>query len=82
MNLKICGLTKLVETTNKVINSVIKELPDHFLAVLKNYFEQYKVLENKVVLIDEFQDKETAYRVIQDSITRYQTRFPDNHATK
>lgn len=60
----------------------IKELPDHFLAVLRNYFEQYKVLENKIVLIDEFQDKETAYSVINDSIARYQKRFPDNHATK
>jgi inorganic pyrophosphatase len=60
----------------------IKELPDHFLAVLKNYFEQYKVLENKIVLIDEFQDKETAYSVIQDSITRYEKRFPEYHAIK
>jgi inorganic pyrophosphatase len=60
----------------------IKELPDHFLAVLRNYFEQYKVLENKIVLIDEFQDKETAYSIINNSIARYQKRFPDNHGTK
>src|SRR3954464_10404813 len=49
----------------------IQELSDHFVLVLKNYFEQYKVLENKVVLIDEFQNKETAYKVIDDSIKRY-----------
>src|SRR6187551_1409851 len=33
----------------------VSELPPHFSAVLKNYFEQYKVLENKRVEIDEFQ---------------------------
>ncbi len=54
----------------------INELPPHFFAVLKNYFEQYKVLENKKVLIDDFQDKETAYQVINDAIQLYQERFP------
>ena len=56
----------------------IHHLPEHFLAVLKNYFEQYKVLENKVVLIDEFQSKETAYAVIEASIERYKKHFPEN----
>lgn len=56
----------------------IHHLPEHFLAVLKNYFEQYKVLENKVVLIDEFQSKETAYAVIAASIERYKKHFPEN----
>ena len=60
----------------------IKELPPHFLAVLRNYCVQYKVLEDKVVLIDEFQDKQTAYAIINESINRYQQRFPESHATK
>ncbi len=59
----------------------VHHLPEHFLAVLKNYFEQYKVLENKVVLIDEFQSKETAYEVINASIERYKKHFPE-HVTK
>ena len=58
----------------------IHHLPEHFLAVLKNYFEQYKVLENKVVLIDEFQSKETAYAVIEASIELYKKHFPENVA--
>ena len=62
--------------------SDINDLPSHFFAVLKNYFEQYKVLEDKRVLIDEFQDKATAYRIINDSIERYQQRFPDKDAGK
>lgn len=53
----------------------IDSLPSHFKAVLRNYFEQYKVLEDKVVLIDNFQDKETAYNVIQSAIDLYAKRF-------
>lgn len=57
----------------------IKEITDlspHFFAVLKNYFEQYKVLENKVVEIDDFQDRLTAYQVIDESIELYKKKFP------
>jgi len=54
----------------------VEELPKHFIAVLRNYFEQYKVLENKKVEIDEFQNKEAAYLVIEDAIAFYKTRFP------
>lgn len=53
----------------------INELPAHFIAVLKNYFEQYKVLENKVVEIDEFQDRETAYQIIQEAVIFYRDTF-------
>ena len=54
----------------------IDDLPKHFIAVLRNYFEQYKVLENKIVEIDEFQNAEAAYKVINDSIALYKTTFP------
>lgn len=54
----------------------VNELPQHFKAVLKNYFENYKVLENKVVEIDEFQSKEIAYKIINDSIEHYKQKFP------
>ncbi|MEI2822883.1 MAG: inorganic diphosphatase [Chitinophagaceae bacterium] len=40
----------------------MEELPSHFLAELRNFFEQYKVLENKKVMIDNFQDRATALR--------------------
>lgn len=54
----------------------VKELPKHFIEVLRNYFEQYKVLENKKVEIDEFQDKEAAWKVINEAIALYKTSFP------
>ncbi len=56
----------------------IESLPDHFKAVLKNYFEQYKVLENKKVVIDQFQNTETAKMVINKAIQRYQVKYLDN----
>ncbi|HSU29346.1 MAG TPA: inorganic diphosphatase [Chitinophagaceae bacterium] len=51
------------------------ELPEHFLLELKNFFEQYKVLENKKVEIDDFQDKARACEVINDSIQLYKEQF-------
>ena len=56
----------------------IESLPDHFKAVLKNYFEQYKVLENKKVVIDQFQNIDTAKMVINKAIQRYQSKYLDN----
>ena len=56
--------------------SDIRDLPNHFTTVLRNFFEQYKVLENKKVEIDEFQDKEAAYSVIEAAIRFYKTSFP------
>ncbi len=66
-----------VASNDPTINHIkqISDLPPHFIAILKNFFEQYKVLENKLVEIDEFQDKETAYEVILDSIDLYKKKF-------
>ncbi|MFN8248753.1 MAG: inorganic diphosphatase [Ferruginibacter sp.] len=71
---KIIAVATKDPSVNHITN--INELPEHFFAVLKNYFEQYKVLENKKVEIDEFQDKETAYRIINDAIDFYKTTYP------
>ena len=53
----------------------MEELPHHFLLELRNFFEQYKVLENKKVEIDNFQDKATACRIIEDAIKFYKETF-------
>ncbi len=55
--------------------SRIEDLPRHFLLELKNFFEQYKVLENKKVEIDNFQDQLTATRIISEAIIRYKEEF-------
>ncbi|HEV7783671.1 MAG TPA: inorganic diphosphatase [Chitinophagaceae bacterium] len=49
----------------------MEELPHHFFLELKNFFEQYKVLENKKVAIDNFQDQLIAYRIINEAVTLY-----------
>ncbi len=54
----------------------INEVPKHFFAVLKNYFEQYKVLENKKVEINDFQGKEETFTVITEAIEYYKETFP------
>lgn len=53
----------------------MEELPQHFLLELKNFFEQYKVLENKKVAIDNFQDQLIACRIIDEAIARYKETF-------
>lgn len=53
----------------------VDELPPHFIAELRNYFEQYKVLENKKVIIDNFQEKSVATRIIDDAIKLYRENF-------
>ncbi|HMO62665.1 MAG TPA: inorganic diphosphatase [Ferruginibacter sp.] len=71
---KIIAVATKDPTVNHFTN--IDELPKHFIAVLKNYFQNYKVLENKVVEIDEIQDKFTAYKVITEAIELYKATFP------
>ncbi|MEN9570746.1 MAG: hypothetical protein RL172_1977 [Bacteroidota bacterium] len=67
-----------VATNDPTVNhyTSITDLPKHFTAVLKNYFENYKVLENKVVEIDEFQGKLAAYDIIMAAIENYKRKFP------
>ena len=53
----------------------MEELPQHFLLELRNFFEQYKVLENKKVEIDNFQSKDMACKIIEDAIAFYKETF-------
>lgn len=53
----------------------MEELPKHFISELRNYFEQYKVLESKQVQIENFQDKDDAYRIINEAIEHYKTKY-------
>jgi inorganic pyrophosphatase len=66
-----------VATKDPSVNHItsIDELPKHFISELRNYFEQYKVLENKQVRIEEFQTKETAFAIINEAIDFYKKEF-------
>jgi len=49
----------------------ITELPKHFVLELRNFFEDYKKLENKSVEVEEFHGKQTAIEVIKQSMLDY-----------
>jgi inorganic pyrophosphatase len=51
--------------------SEIDDLPVHLRAELTHFFENYKTLENKKVVIDQFLGREQAHKIIQASIDFY-----------
>lgn len=53
----------------------ISELPQHFISELRNFFEDYKKLENKTVVVEEFFDRKTAIEIIQESFKMYNDNF-------
>lgn len=55
--------------------SSIEEMPRHFMSELRNFFEQYKVLEEKQVQIDQFQNREAAYLIINEAIAYYKEKY-------
>ena len=52
------------------------KVPEYLLEELKHFFENYKTLENKKVVVDEFQSKEKAMEIILQSIEFYKKTFP------
>jgi inorganic pyrophosphatase len=53
----------------------ISALPAHFISEMRNFFEDYKKLENKTVVVEDFLDKPTALRILQDSFDMYNDLF-------
>lgn len=55
----------------------ISELPQHFILELRNFFEDYKKLENKTVKVEDFLGKETAIEILNESFELYKKYFSD-----
>jgi inorganic pyrophosphatase len=53
----------------------VKDLPDYLRAELKHFFENYKTLEDKKVIVDEFLSKDAAYKIIETSVDLYKKTF-------
>ena len=53
----------------------LNELPPHTLVELKRFFEDYKKLENKNVIVEKFVDREKAYSIINESLKLYEEKF-------
>jgi inorganic pyrophosphatase len=53
----------------------IEELPKHFFDELRHFFEEYKKLEKKTVVVEEFGDKAKALKIVEDGISFYKESF-------
>jgi inorganic pyrophosphatase len=50
----------------------ISELPPHTIVELRRFFEDYKKLEHKHVIVEEFLNREEAYRIINQAVELYE----------
>src|SRR3954471_19056134 len=89
MEAKVMGVMQMVDSgdaDDKIIAVAAKdpsvnhynnleELPKHFFDELRHFFEEYKKLENKTVKVDEFGDKATALKIIDEAIQFYKDNF-------
>ncbi len=85
VNAKVIGVMRMIdqgEADDKIIavaaddvsvNYIedIAELPPHFTKELRHFFEEYKTLERKKVLVEEFQGKKTAEEIVLRSFEDY-----------
>jgi inorganic pyrophosphatase len=53
----------------------ISELPKHFFREIKNFFEDYKKLEHKTSVVEEFQGREVAMDIVTKAIIDYKEKF-------
>jgi len=53
----------------------ISELPAHFISEMRNFFEDYKKLEHKTVVVEDFLGRETAIQILLDSFKMYKENF-------
>lgn len=67
---KIISVAKNDMSVNHI--NELSELPPHTLVELRRFFEDYKQLEHKAVVVEEFRDRESAYRIIRESMALYQ----------
>ncbi len=50
-------------------------LPPHTIVELQRFFEDYKKLEHKNVIVEQFLGKQDAWRIVQESIAGYEKQF-------
>ena len=89
VNAKVIGVMRMIdngEADDKIIAVAngdmsvmhindISELPSHLLREVRNFFETYKRLESKEVVVEDFQSKEVALEIIEQSFKDYDAKF-------
>lgn len=66
-----------VATGDMSVNHIndISDLGPHFVKELQNFFEDYKKLENKTVVIEDFQNRQTAVEIVEKAMFDYTKKF-------
>tara|TARA_B100001245_G_C22856177_1_gene411606 strand:- start:668 stop:1201 length:534 start_codon:yes stop_codon:yes gene_type:complete len=66
-----------VATGDMSVNHIndISDLGPHFVKELQNFFEDYKKLENKTVVIEDFQNRQTAVEIVEKAMSDYTKKF-------
>ncbi len=74
------GDEKIIAVANKdiTVNHIddICDIPQYLLNEYQNFFESYKVLENKDVIINGFGGKAEAFKIIEKAIALYKEKYP------
>ena len=65
-----------VQTSDPEFNGYesIEDLPQHKLKNLKRFFQDYKVLEGKEVIVEDFKGKDVALETVNTAIELYKTK--------
>lgn len=53
----------------------ISELPPLFMSEMRNFFEDYKKLEHKEVIVEDFLGREMAIQILEEALELYQTEI-------
>ncbi len=72
---KIIAVAKNDMSVNHIND--IEALPPHTLTEMRRFFEDYKNLEQKRVVVKRFLNKEEAYKIINEAVDLYNVTFPD-----
>ena len=83
---KVIGLMRMIDNNEKddkiiavakndmAVNYIndINELPPHTIVELRRFFEDYKKLEHKEVVVEEFFGKNEAFKIVNEAVELYE----------